>query len=187
MTREFTTKSAEETIALGRELVPLLTPPKIDGQPVAALVELLKSPEDGTRMLAKVELGKHGASEVISAVDAWAAGLEKNDPAYEHAMVEALWVHQWMNVVDTKLLENRLKSPDFHTRAAATRVLCYWRDRVPGALELLRTMATDESPRVRLEAVRTCSFFPEAKAAHVALASLKFPADKIFSSPPNAW
>ena len=29
MTREFTTKSAEETIALGRELVPLLTPPKI--------------------------------------------------------------------------------------------------------------------------------------------------------------
>ena len=29
MKREFTTKSAEETIALGRELVPLLTPPKI--------------------------------------------------------------------------------------------------------------------------------------------------------------
>ena len=29
MTREFTTKSAEETIALGREFVPLLTPPKI--------------------------------------------------------------------------------------------------------------------------------------------------------------
>src|SRR5207247_8189655 len=29
MTREFITKSAEETIALGRELVPLLTPPKI--------------------------------------------------------------------------------------------------------------------------------------------------------------
>jgi tRNA threonylcarbamoyladenosine biosynthesis protein TsaE len=28
MHREFTTKSAEETIALGRELVPLLTPPK---------------------------------------------------------------------------------------------------------------------------------------------------------------
>ena len=29
MTREFTTKSAEETIGLGRELVPLLTPPKL--------------------------------------------------------------------------------------------------------------------------------------------------------------
>ena len=29
MTREFITKSAEETIALGRELAPLLVPPKI--------------------------------------------------------------------------------------------------------------------------------------------------------------
>ena len=29
MTREFTTKSAEETIALGRELASMLTPPKI--------------------------------------------------------------------------------------------------------------------------------------------------------------
>ena len=29
MTSEFTTQSAEETIALGRELVPLLTPPKL--------------------------------------------------------------------------------------------------------------------------------------------------------------
>jgi tRNA threonylcarbamoyladenosine biosynthesis protein TsaE len=29
MTREFTTHSAEETIALGRELAPLLTPPKL--------------------------------------------------------------------------------------------------------------------------------------------------------------
>jgi tRNA threonylcarbamoyladenosine biosynthesis protein TsaE len=29
MTREYTTKSAEETIALGRQLVPLLAPPKL--------------------------------------------------------------------------------------------------------------------------------------------------------------
>jgi len=29
MTREFTTKSAEETIALGRKLAPMLTPPKL--------------------------------------------------------------------------------------------------------------------------------------------------------------
>jgi len=29
MTREFTTKSADETIALGRELVSMLTPPKL--------------------------------------------------------------------------------------------------------------------------------------------------------------
>ena len=33
-----------------------------------------------------------------------------------------------------------LTSPDFRARAAATRVLCYWRDRVPDALELLKKL-----------------------------------------------
>ena len=57
-----------------------------------------------------------------------------------------------------------LASPDFRARAAATRVLCYWRDRVPDALDLLKKLAADPHPRVRLEAVRAASFFtvPEA-------------------------
>ena len=63
------------------------------------------------------------------------------------------------NVVDVELLKRLLTSKDFRARAAATRVLCYWRDRVPDALGLLRTQAADESPRVRLEAVRAASFF----------------------------
>ena len=56
--------------------------------------------------------------------------------------------------------------------AAATRVLCYWRDRVPDALALLKVQATDDQPRVRLEAVRACSFFKTGQAAEVALAAL---------------
>jgi hypothetical protein len=56
-------------------------------------------------------------------------------------------------------LKKLLRAPDFHARAAATRVLCYWRDRVESPLELLRVQATDEHPRVRLEAVRAASFF----------------------------
>ena len=43
-------------------------------------------------------------------------------------------------------------SPDFHARAAATRVLCYWRDQVKEPLELLRVQINDAHPRVRLEA-----------------------------------
>ena len=46
--------------------------------------------------------------------------------------------------------------------AAATRVLCYWRDRVRDLLALLKIQVKDESPRVRLEAVRACSFFKTA-------------------------
>jgi len=87
-------------------------------------------------------------------------------------MLEALWVHQWLNVVDQALLERTLRSPDYHARAAATRVLCYWRDRIRDPLALLEVQAKDDSPRVRLEAVRACSFFKTAKAAEVALAVL---------------
>ena len=90
--------------------------------------------------------------------------LDKNDPDYEHHMLEALWVHQQHNVVNERLLERVLALARFRARAAATRVLCYWRDRVPDALDLLKTLAADEHPRVRLEAVRAASFYtvPEA-------------------------
>jgi lysophospholipase L1-like esterase/glucose/arabinose dehydrogenase/azurin len=156
---------------------PLEKPWKIDGQPIPALLDLLKSPEDHIRTLAKIELGKHDSAEVIAAANKWVAGLDKSDPAYEHEVTEALWVHQWHNVVDIGLLKRVLRSPDPHARAAATRVLCYWRDRVPEALALLKVQAGDENPRVRLEAVRAASFFNEPAAVDAALASLKFPTD----------
>jgi len=156
---------------------PLLKAPKIHGQPVPALLELLKSPEDGTRELAKIELSKHDSKEVIAGVNKWIQLLDKNDPEYEHQMLEALWVHQWHNDVDVDLLKRMLKSPDSRAVAAAARVLCYWRDRVPGALDLFAQLAENSSPRVRLEAVRAASFYDTAKAVDVALAILKQPTD----------
>jgi azurin/glucose/arabinose dehydrogenase len=156
---------------------PLLTPPKIDGQPIAALLELLKQPEDRTRELAKIELGKHDTAEVIAATDKWAASLDPKDPDHEHDLLEALWVHQWHNVVNTTLLKRLLHSTEPRARAAAARVLCYWRDRVPDALSLFDTLADDDSPRVRLEAVRAASFFRTSQAADVALRILRHPTD----------
>jgi putative heme-binding domain-containing protein len=159
---------------------PLLTPPPVHGQPIAKLLDILKEPEDNLRMRAKIELGKHPAAEVIAATNKWAAALDKKDPAYEHHMLEALWVHQWHNVVDVDLLKRTLRSPDHHARAAATRVLCYWRDRVPEALSLLKVQANDEHGRVRLEAVRTASFYRDAEipaAYDLAYNILKHPMD----------
>ena len=154
------------------EGMPLLKPVKIDGQPIVALLEALKTPENDVRTRAKIELGKHDSSKVIAATKKWAASLDKNDKDYEHHMLEALWVHQWHNVVDEALLKTMLRSPDYHARAAATRVLCYWRDRVSDPLALLAVQAKDESPRVRIEAVRACSFFKTSKAAEIALTVL---------------
>ena len=79
-------------------------------------------------------------------------------------MMEALWVQQWHNRVERALLKRMLRSSEPWARAAATRVLCYWRDRVPDALALLKVQANDEHPAVRLEAVRAASFFRTADA-----------------------
>jgi glucose/arabinose dehydrogenase len=156
---------------------PLLTPPKIEGQPVRALLELLKEPENRTRELAKIELGRRDTAQVMAAVDKWVAALKPRDPNYDHNLLEALWVHQWHNVVNTNLLRQLLRSPRPEARAAAARVLCSWRDRVPDALEWFKPVADDDHPRVRLEAVRAASFFGSVSAADVALTAVKHPTD----------
>ena len=154
-----------------------VTRPKIDGEPIEALLALLKEPENATRELAKVELGKHDAAQVAAAVDKWIAGVDRKDPNSQRQLTEALWVKQWHNVIDMDLLKQQLRSPDYHARFAATRVLCYQRDRIPNAIDLLKPQAIDEHPRVRLEAVRALSFFPQWEAADVALTSLNQPTD----------
>ena len=152
---------------------PLLKPVKIAGQPIKSLLEALKEPEDNVRLRAKIELSQHDSGKVIAAVKTWVSKLDAKDKAYEHHLTEALWVHQWHNVVDEAFLKKMLRSPEPNARAAATRVLCYWRDRVSDPLALLKVQVSDEHPRVRLQAVRACSFFTTAKAAEIALLALE--------------
>jgi azurin/glucose/arabinose dehydrogenase/lysophospholipase L1-like esterase len=159
---------------------PLSKPAKIAGEPIAALLELLKAPENNVRERAHIELGNRPTAEVIRAVDAWMAKLDAADPAFAHHLTEALWVKQSHNVADEALLKKMLRFADPHARAAATRVLCYQRDRIPDALALLKVQAEDEHPRVRLEAVRAASFFDgkdAPKAIEVAYSILAKPTD----------
>lgn len=137
----------------------LVKAPKIAGQPVEALLELLKEPEYRTRYRVRRELRNHDGKEVNAALEKWLAGLDKGDSNYSHNLLEALWVKQSLDLVDVDLLQQVLTNDDFRARAAATRVLGYWRDRVPGVLDLLETQVNDENPRVRLEAIRALSFF----------------------------
>ena len=137
------------------------------------MLEALKTPENDVRTRAKIELGKRDSAQVVAATKKWAASLDKKDKDYAHHLTEALWVHQWHNVVDEALLKQVLRSPDYHARAAATRVLCYWRDRVKDPLALLKVQVADEHPRVRLEAVRACSFLTTREAGDVALMALE--------------
>ena len=156
---------------------PLLQPAKIAGEPIPKLLDLLKSPEDRERYRAKVELSGRDADEVVAALGKWLNSLDKSDPESEHHQLEGLWVYQYQNVVNIEVLKRVLKSPDFRARAAATRVLCYWRDRVPDALALLKGLAADPYPRVRLEAIRAASFFNVAEAVEIPLISAEHPSD----------
>src|SRR5437764_9627294 len=155
----------------------LLKPVKIAGEPIDKLLDLLKEPEDRVRYRARIELSGRDTDQVIAAVKPWIAALDRKDAHYEHNMLEGLWVYQNQNVVNEDLLKRELKSPEFRARAAATRVLCYWRDRIPDALEILKKLAVDPHPRVRLEAVRAASFFPLAQAIEIPLLSADQPTD----------
>jgi hypothetical protein len=157
---------------------PLLQPAKIAGQPIARLLDLLKEPEDRVRYRVKIELSDRDTKEVMAALQTWIDGLDPKSERYEHHMLEALWLQQWHNRVNETLLKRMLRSSDPWARAAATRVLCYWRDRIANPLALLKVQANDEHPAVRLEAVRAASFFQSSEAAAVALESLNHPQDR---------
>jgi glucose/arabinose dehydrogenase len=161
----------------GREL---LKPEKIAGEPIDKLLRLLESKDDRVRHRARIELSGRPTTEVIAAAKAWAGKLNKSDAAYEHHMLEALWLHQSHNVVNEELLKQMLKSPEPRARAAATRVLAYWRDRVASPLELLQKQVNDENAKVRLQAIWALSYFSgadAAKASEIAVESLVYDQD----------
>ena len=159
----------------------LLKPAKIHGQPLPALLDLLKEWEDVTRQTAKIEIAKHSREDVQAAVAKWVTALDKSDKEYEHHRLEALWTLQWNGIVDSALLQAVLKSPEPRARAAATRVLCYQKDSMPNALELLKVAVNDSDMAVRMQAVRALSFYQPTdkaqQALEIAYDVLKHPTD----------
>lgn len=160
---------------------PLLDPPLIADRPIPELLNVLRSYETRTLYAARRELWHRPTPDVVAAVDAWVGSLKSNDDAAEHCRLEALWLKQAHDVVDSDLLTTVLKSPDARARAAATRVLGEWRDRVDDSLQLVQQQVNDEHPRVRLEGVRALSFYqgPEAQAAlDIAVEALLYDVDE---------
>ncbi len=159
----------------------LLKHAKIHGQQLPALLDPLKVWEDITRQTAKIEIAKHSRDEIHAAVTKWVSGLDKSDKEYEHHRLEGLWTLQWNGIVDTDLLKAVLKSPDARARAAATRVLCYQKDSVPNALDLLKVAVNDSDMAVRMHAVRALSFYQPTdkaeEALEIAYDVLKHPTD----------
>ncbi len=112
---------------------PLQAPVKIDGQPIAKLMENLKHKVDGVRHRTRVELSERDSKKVISATRQWIKQFDPNKKADAHHLLEALWLHQQHNVRNIKLLNLLLKSPEPHARMAAQTVQHHWFNADPAA------------------------------------------------------
>ena len=157
-------------ICTGRDLV---QSPVIADQSIAVLLDALKEYENRTRYRARRELASRPTAAVVAAVKTWTAALDSIGKNYAHQILEASWVLQSHNVIDTDLLNTVLDSDDYHCRVAATRLLCDMREHVPDAMNRIRELIRDDHPRVRLEAVRSCRFFEGEDAIETALGVLE--------------
>ena len=143
----------------------------------ALLTKGLTTYEDRARYRARRELGAREKEAVIAAVDKVALSIAGDSEAEEHHLLELLWVKQHHDAYDAELLDQLLAAQDARARAAAVRVLCYWRDGVEDPLAKLQAAIHDEHPRVRLEAVRALSFFDNQQALDIAVESLIYDQD----------
>src|SRR5204863_13863 len=114
-------------------------------------------------------LKERGGAAVLPTLAEWVKRLDPADPEFDHHRLEALWTYQSLDTTEPGLLTALLRSGDGRIRAAAVRVLGYWHDRLPNALELLTESVADDHPRVRLEAVRALARLGDPRAAEVAL------------------
>ena len=148
------------------------------------LLNLLKTPEEWTRQHAKLLL-KHqhrGGANVIVGLQRWVAGLDQNDPAYEHHLLEALWVCESCDetLICLELVQQLVKAKDHRVRAAAVRAAVHALPRVgPSVIApLLQSAVNDEHARVRLEAVRGWSQINGEESAYLAAGALAKPMDR---------
>ncbi|MEZ5040158.1 MAG: c-type cytochrome [Saprospiraceae bacterium] len=157
---------------------PLVEPAKIDGASIEELLENLKLPEYRTRYRTRRELRARKASDVLAKLTAWAAKLDKNDPRYEHHLLEGLWVSWGLNQIDENLLRQLLKAKDFRARTAAVRVLRYGGHQIADQAELLMEAARDEHNRVRLETIVAASWLAPEVGIPIATEAGKMPLDR---------
>src|SRR5690606_8545613 len=130
-----------------------------------------------SRYRTRRELRGRDSSEVLAHLRTWVEKLDKNDPRYEHHLLEGLWVSWGMNRVDHPLLHRLLQAHDYRVRAAAVRVVRYTSHQVSDYKDLLKRAAADEHGRVRLEALVAASWLEKEAGLEVLEEVAKNPLD----------
>ena len=154
---------------------PLVKPAKVAGASIPELLENLKLHEYRTRYRTRRELRGRNADEVLKAVKAWAAKLNKSDAQYEKYLLEALWVTWGINKIDKGLLDQALNAKDYKVRAAAVKAVRYNTDKLENAKEIFIKAAKDKNGRVVNHAIVAASWFPKAEGLEILAAAKSNP------------
>ena len=143
----------------------------------AALMDLLLTQDAYDQAQARRVLHERGHG-ILPDLKQWLARHGEN----ETAQMEALWLHEAVDVVNASLLMLTLEANDARVRAAAMRVLAHWHDRLTTTQLHAAAGIRDKHPRVRLEAMRVYAEMKESTTAHqnaqFALQALEQPMDK---------
>jgi mono/diheme cytochrome c family protein len=123
---------------------------------------------------------------VLSQITQWIGRLDKNDPRYEHHLLEALWVSWGIDRLDQKILRQLLRSKDYHVRSAAVRAVRYNGHQLKDQAHLLMTAAGDESGRVRLEVLTAASWLDKETGMRILNEVAKKPMDEWMNEPYKA-
>jgi mono/diheme cytochrome c family protein/glucose/arabinose dehydrogenase len=156
---------------------PLVQPAKVAGAAIPELLENLKLPEYRTRYRTRRELRGRPAAQVIPAIKAWVAKLDRNDPNYEHHLCEAMWATWAQNQPDVQLIRQCLSAQQHQARAAAADVVRHAHHKIPNASELLLQAARDPHARVRLAAIVAASWLDNPDGVRIVFEALKHPLD----------
>ncbi|HTG43565.1 MAG TPA: PVC-type heme-binding CxxCH protein, partial [Verrucomicrobiae bacterium] len=164
---------------------PLRKAPDLRAASDTQLLQNLTSLNGQLRQASRRVLTERGQN-IKEALSAWTA-----QQATEQGQLEALWMYQSIDHVNADLLKKLLAASDGRIRAAATRVLSFWRNRLDETpsrsadhrsleepLKLLAERVKDEYPRVRVEAVRAAAKIPGAQSANLILSALDYPLDR---------
>lgn len=148
------------------------------GKSIPELLQQLREYEAQTRYRVQRELRDRPTDLIVAEVKTWINSISLDDPLHDHLLVEAMWALSGHGVVDHDLFSQLLKAKALDARAAAVHIVADLREYTPNAVDLISPMLDDPHPRVRLEAVRALSFFPERRSVTLALKTLKYPLDE---------
>lgn len=160
--------------AKGRELQ---APPKIAGEPIPQLLELLKRPESRIRAWAKRELWEREPGDAREQLDRWVRQLHPGEAEWHHHKLEALWVYRGLGHTPAPLLSDLLSCSEPLARAAAVQQLRYVGATFPDTMDWLKKATQDPHAIVRMQAAIAASYIGTADALRALLEVAKRPLD----------